>query len=173
MKIPVYKIKIPEYQVKTKPDFKTISKKIDSFLIKKFLGQKIAIRCLGSQDHPGKTVNQLIKIIKKLGTDRYDPKRIGDRYENIENKKIDFFATDYKINKKGNYLEHFLRSFYLYPIKIGERPIKVDIIILYDRTKLKKVFHHYKDRPEIKNDGFVFKNPENKTSALEGIVRII
>ena len=92
MEISTYKIKIPEYKVKTfrkkskkinynatpwygikipkvywdnKPDFEKIREKIDNCLKRNFLGKKIAIRVLSSQEHKGKSVNDLIKIIKK------------------------------------------------------------------------------------------------------------
>ncbi|MBI2136108.1 hypothetical protein HYU06_03485 [Candidatus Woesearchaeota archaeon] len=84
MAVPVYQIKISEYSVKSKPDWVAI-------------GKKVAIRCLGSQEHKGKSVNALIKIIMGLGHDRYDFSKKGDRYENVENKKIDFFALDFKV----------------------------------------------------------------------------
>ena len=132
MSIPVYQVTIPQYQVDIQPNFKNIGAKIDKCIIKHFVGQKVSIRCIGSQDHPGKSVDALVTIIKKLGTDRYDPKRQGDRYENIGNKPIDIFALDFKISEKGKYLEQFIESFYYWPKKFGEKPIKLDVVILYD-----------------------------------------
>src|SRR3989339_1710772 len=96
----------------------------------------------------------------------------GDRYENVENKPIDIFALDFKITEKKKYLEHFIEPFYFWPIKFGNNPIKLDIIILYDRTKLQKVVHRYEGRKDIKRDGFVFKKPNNKVGALMGIIKI-
>ena len=114
-KIPVYQVKVPEYKLKkfrktskkidyagtpwfnlripkvyadNKPDFTKIGAKVDKCLKKHFLGKKVAVRVLGSEEHEGKSINELIKIIKILGYDRYNPKRKGERYENIENKKI-------------------------------------------------------------------------------------
>lgn len=173
MEIPVYKIRAPEYQIETQPDFKAIGEKIDRTIKNHFLGQKLIIRCLSSQDHPGKTTDELINIIKKIGTDRYDPSRKGDRYENVENKSIDIFAFDFKITKGGSYLEHFIEPFYLEPKKFKGEPIKLDVVILYDRAKLKKVFHKYEGRDDTKKDGFVFKEPENKVNAIKGIIKII
>ncbi|MDD2934976.1 MAG: hypothetical protein PHX25_00705 [Candidatus Pacebacteria bacterium] len=172
MSIPIYQVKVPEYQTDVQPDFKTIGAKIDRCIIKHFLDQKLAIRGIGSQDHPGKSTDDLIKIIKKIGTDRYDPNRKGDRYENVENKQIDIFALDFKITEKGKYLEQFIEPFYFWPKKFGEKPIKLDVIILYDRAKMKKVAHKYEGRNDIKKDGFVFKEPENKAGAIKGIIKI-
>ena len=122
------------------------------------MGRKIGFRLLGSMEHPGKSVQDIIKIIKKLGYDRYAPKRIGDRYEKIEGKKIDFFALDFTVGnvKEEECVMHALESFYYYPIITREKPIRVDIGIVYDLNQLRIIEHQYKGREgEIKRDGFV------------------
>ena len=173
MTIPVYNAKVPEYNVKSKPDWFSIGAKIDKTIKKYFLGKKVAIRCLSSKEHNGMAIDDLIKIIKKLGTDRHNPKRKGERYENIENKKIDFFALDFRIKKDSAIIENFIEPFYTWPIKFGGKPIRINVILIYDLSKLKRVYHQYKGRNDIKKDGFVFKNPENKRKALLGIIKIL
>ncbi len=173
MTIPVYQIKIPHYHVRTKPDWESIGKKIDKLIINNFLGKKIAIRCISSREHKGKSMDDLVRIVKKSGTDRYSKRRKGDRYENIENKKIDFFALDYKVKKNSEMLWQFIWSFYVFPIKFGHKPVRLDLAIIYDYNKLKKVYHKYKGRKDVKNDGFVFKDPENKKQALLGMIKIL
>jgi hypothetical protein len=171
-RIPIYQITIPEYSVKTKPDWKGIGAKVDKKIRQYFLNKKVAIRCLSSVEHKGKSADELIKIIKKIGFDRYDPTRKGDRYENIENKHIDFFALDFKIGRDTKMMEKFIEPFYIWPSKFGRTPIRLDIVIIYDLAKLRRVVHQYKGRKDIKKDGFVFKNPENKKEAILGIVKI-
>ena len=173
MAIPVYCISIPEYHVKTKPDSVFIGAKIDKIIKKHFLGQNIVIRCLGSQEHKGKTVKSLVKIIKNLGVDKYNTKRKGEKYENVENKHIDFFALDFKITQKGKYTENFIEPFYAYPKHDDKSPVRIDIIIVYDLSKLKRVLHKYEGRTDIKRDGFVFKNPANKPDAIKGIIKVL
>jgi len=173
-KIPVYTIKIPEYDVNEKrPNHKKIGEKLDKIIKQHFLNKKIAIRALGSQEHEGKSQENLIKIIKQTGTDRYDSKREGDRYENVERKKIDFFAWKLKITKEFNLMKLFILEFYRWPKKSRGYPVKVDIIIIYDPNKLKTITHRYKWRRDIKRDGFVFKNQKNKKGAILGIIKII
>ena len=171
--IPVYNVKIPEYNVKSKPDWVLIGAKIDKIIKQYYMGEQVVIRCLSSKVHNGKTIGNLIKIIKKLGTDRYNPKRKGERYENIENKKIDFFALDFRIKKDSAIMENFIEPFYTWPIKFGGSPIRINIAIIYDLSKLKRVHHQYEGRNDIKKDGFVFKNPENKIESLKGIIKIL
>lgn len=171
-KIPVYKIKLPEYTEEKKPDYNSIGRKIDTIIKKHFLNRKVAIRCISSKEHNGKSTEEIIKILKKTGTDRYDRKIKGDRYDNQENKRIDFFALDFKVTEKSKMLNSFIKSFYEWPQNIDSKPIMVDLIMLYDRAQLRMVPHTY-DGKRKKRDGFVFKNPKDKISALKGIIRIL
>ncbi|NQU78915.1 hypothetical protein HQ545_04045 [Candidatus Woesearchaeota archaeon] len=156
---PWYNLKIPQVYWDNKPDFEKIGAKIDNSLKKHFLGKKVAIRVLGSEEHKEKSINEMIKIIKKLGYDRYDVNRKGDRYENLDNHHIDFFALEFKVETDKSYFKYFLEPFYFWPIADREKPIRIDIAIVYDLSKLKIVEHRYKGREkEIKKDGFVFKN---------------
>ncbi|MBI4440942.1 hypothetical protein HY639_02130, partial [Candidatus Woesearchaeota archaeon] len=148
--IPIYQVSVPEYKIQkfrqsknemdyavtpwcnikipmvywdNKPDFEKIGAKIDNCLKSHFLGKEVAIRVLGSEEHKGKSIDDLIKIIKKVGHDRYDPKRKGDRYENLDKKHIDIFALDFKIRKNGEYFKHILEPFYFWPIADRNKPV--------------------------------------------------
>lgn len=173
LEIPIYEIRLPEYNVKIEPDCESIGDRIDELIKKHFFGQRLAIRAIGSQEHPGKTKKELIDIILKIGTDRYDSKRKGDRYENVQNKKIDLFALDGLVGKKFKVSGQLIESFYKYPIESGENPIRIDILILYDLKKLKRVVHRYSGRKDIKRDGFIFIYPKDKIGAIKGIIKVI
>tara|TARA_Y100000310_G_scaffold292191_1_gene320769 strand:- start:216 stop:737 length:522 start_codon:yes stop_codon:yes gene_type:complete len=170
--VPVYTVSCPEYSVEKKPDAKVIGKKIDALIKKHFLRKKVIIRCIGSQEHEDKTVDELIAIIKRLGTDRYDPQRVGDRYENLEEKQIDIFALDFFVEEDTEMLKDFIEPFFTYPVEIGKEPVRLDIVIIYDATQLNCVIHSYENGKD-KYDGFAFRDPRNKTDALLGIIKII
>lgn len=171
---PWYNIKIPKAYWEKRPDFESIGRKIDGCLKKHFLGKRVAIRALGSSEHKGKSADEVIAIIKRLGHDHYNLSRKGDRYENIDNKKIDFFALDFRVKPSGEYFRQFVEPFYFWPIADREKPIKIDIAIVYDSAKLRRVVHRYKGREnEMKKDGFVFCDPEKKADAVLGIIKII
>jgi hypothetical protein len=172
MSIPVYTISIPEYHVKTEPNHKAIGKRIDDVLKKHFLRQRLAIRAISSKDHKGKSVDDLIKIVKKLGTDRYSPRRKGDRYENLGNKKIDLFALVRKVTPKSKITWQFIWSFYEYPKSAGQKPTRIDLLVLYDPKQLKIVSHTY-DGKRIKRDGYVFRDQQNKAKALRGFMKVL
>ncbi|MCB0847558.1 MAG: hypothetical protein KDE26_30110 [Bacteroidetes bacterium] len=170
---PWYNIEIPVVYWKNRPDFAAIGGKMDQCLKKHFLGQKVVIRALGSEEHPDKSIDDLIEIILQTGHDRYDPNRKGDRYENIENKHIDIFAMAFEIQQEGSYFEYFLEPFYFFPVAEQKKPVRVDIAIIYDPKQLVVVEHHYQGREnETKKDGFVFKYPDKKAEAILGIIKI-
>ena len=199
-RIPVYQVSVPQYQVKklnagtatieyaatpwfsfripkayedNKPDFARIGAKIDACLKKHFLRKEVAVRVIGSQEHE-KSIDDLVKIIRRLGHDHYDPHRKGDRYENLDQKHIDFFALDFKVTASGAYFQQFIEPFYYWPLADRKEPIRIDLAIIYDLSRLEVVEHRYKGREaEIKRDGFVFRDPGRKRDAILGIIKIL
>ncbi|PIR02898.1 MAG: hypothetical protein COV60_03255 [Candidatus Magasanikbacteria bacterium CG11_big_fil_rev_8_21_14_0_20_43_7] len=172
--IPLYTLPLPEYHASPEPDHGAIGKKVDDFLKEHFLGQYVAVRCLSSGDHPGKSVDDLIDIIQTEGWDRYDPQREGDRYENNEGKHIDFFAFDYTIAQESEIFSMFTWPFYHWEIEKSGRPLRIDLILLYKPSKLEQVYFTYASREDEgdRSDGWIFKNPKNKRGALVGIIQL-
>ncbi len=168
----VYAVHLPAYQVTAQPDHKALGKIVDTELKKHFLGKTIVARGIGSSEHPGKSIDELIEIIRREGTDRYDPKRVGDRYENIGNKYIDLFGFRRKITARAQLFKGVIYGFYHSAIGIHGRPTRIDVLIIYDASKLKAVVHQYAGRDDKKRDGFVFKDPDNKIGAVLGIIKV-
>jgi hypothetical protein len=168
----IWQILLPEYRVETEPDHKAIGKLIDRELRKYFMGRTIVVRGISSNAHTGKSVGDLIEIIKRDGTDRYDPGRAGDRYENIQDKRIDLFAFRRKVTPRMRLFKDISWGFYHGGIAIHGAPIRIDIVIIYDAAKLKRVIHQYEGRTDLKRDGFVFTDPDRKQEALLGILCI-
>ncbi|WP_157181055.1 hypothetical protein [Actinopolymorpha alba] len=172
MNIPVFTVDLPQYHVGAEPDHVAVGKVVDAEIRRHLLGRMVVVRGIGAQDHPGKTVDDLVDIIKRDGTDRYDPTRKGDRYENIQNKQIELFAFWRKVTPLMRLFQDISWGFYHSAIAIHGRPTRIDILIIYDATKLKVVVHQYEGRADKKRDGFVFREPTRKSEALLGIVRI-
>jgi hypothetical protein len=168
----VIHLAVPEYQVNTEPDYKAIGKIVDNELRKHFTGRTIVARGIGSSEHPNETIDELVEIIKRAGTDRYDPNRIGDRYENIQGKHIDLFGFRRKVGPRMQLFKDVVYGFYHSALGIHGKAVRIDILIIYDSAKLKEVIHQYAGRTDKKRDGFAFREPENKRGALLGIVKI-
>lgn len=168
----VLNVHLPHYNLDSEPDHKSIGKPVDELLKQHFMGQTVLIRALGSMEHPGKTVDELIKIIETNGTDRYDPERPGDRYVNIQGRYIDLYALRRTISPRTKLFWQLSWSFYQSPLKTRGYPVKVDILVIYDPKELKAVVHQPEGHPYVKRDGFVFKHPEDKAAAMLGIIKI-
>lgn len=172
MDIKVLTVAVPEYRVDREPDHRAVGKVVDAEIKGHFMGRTVVARGIGSQEHPGKTVDDLVEIIERHGTDRYDPDRKGDRYDNIQGKHIDLFAFRRKVTPRMRLFEHIVWGFYHSAIMLDRRPCRIDILTLYDATKLTAVLHQYEGRTDKKRDGYAFKDPERKRDALLGIVKV-
>lgn len=163
---------LTDYGVETEPDHKTVGKPVDNLLKEHFMGETVVVRGVASSEHPDKTIGELIEIIQSTGTDRYDPGRIGDRYENIQGKHIDLFAFRRKITPRTELFKDITWGFYHGAKTIHGKPMRIDILTIYDAAQLKAVVHQYEGRDDIKRDGFVFKSPANKVGALKAVVKL-
>lgn len=166
-------ISIPGYQIDSPPDEKKIGTILDKLIIDNFPNEFILIRGIASSEHPNLTINELIDTIKKTGTDKYDPIRKGDRYENIDNKRIDLFAFPAHVNDSLAICDQLIYGFYHSAIGVHGRPFKVDILMIYNAKQMQKVPHKYFGRDDVKEDGFIFKDPKYKKRALLGIIKIL
>lgn len=172
--IPIFTIYLPEYNVDSEPDHEKIGKIVDDEIKKYFMGQAILLRGLASIEHPGKSIDELIEIIKRDGTDRYDLVRVGDRYENIENKHIDFFALKFEVAKNTEMFSQLTWPFYHWGIEDRGFPLRCDILIIYDPLKLEQIDFTYAGREHegSRDDGFVFKDSANKPATIKAIFKI-
>jgi hypothetical protein len=136
------------------------------------MGKKVVIRCIGSQDHPNLSLNELTDIVLKTGTDKYDPARTGIGYKEFIRKgiSVDFYGEDIEMTKDTHIMGQALWE--MHHSAIGDRGygVHVDLVLIYDYDQLSMVMDLYEHHPT--SDGFVFKNPENKSAALLGVIKI-
>ena len=150
----ISEVNIPSYDIEKEPDDKAIGEIVDNELKKRFSGKQVLVRAVASSEHHGKTVEELLQVIAQTGTDRYDPKRTGDRYENIEDKHIDLFAFPADISPDTVIFNQAVWGFYHSSKAVHGYPMRIDIVIVYDATKMNQVIHQYEGREDLKDDGF-------------------
>lgn len=165
-------IDLPQYDIQQAPDADAIGKIVDDEIKKNFLGKSIVVRGIASSEHPDKSIDELIEIISKIGTDKYNPERKGDRYENIENKHIDLFGVPATVAEDSEIFKVIVWGFYHSAKAVHGYPVRIDVVIIYDAAQLDQVFHRYEGRDDIKDDGFVFRSPEDKVRAVLGVIKI-
>jgi dephospho-CoA kinase len=171
--VPVITIHLPQYRIDAEPNYKSIGKIVDDELRKYFTNRTIVARGIGSSEHSGKTIDELVEIIKHDGTDRYDPYRKGDRYETIDNKHIDVFGFRRKVGPHMQLFKDVVYGFYHSALGIHGKAVRIDILIIYDAAKVKTVLHQYEGRADKKRDGFVFRDPTRKAEAVLGIIKVL
>jgi len=154
------------------PDDQAIGKVVDDELRKHFLGKSVLVRGIASSEHPDKTIDKLIDIIAQTGTDRYDPNRPGDRYENVDGKHIDLFAFPVIIKPNTKVFNQVVWGFYHSSIAVHGYPMRIDVVSVYDASQMQQVLHRYEGRGDIKDDGFTFRDAAAKSAALLGIIKI-
>ncbi len=171
-KISLYEIYVPEYTVDKEPDHDLVGSKVDALFKEHFLDKKIIVRCLSMVDHVNLTLDELVNIIIKTGTDRYDPNIAGDRYDNVEDKHIDIFALEIKVTEEEKIFKNFTVPFYEYPLEMSGTPMRLDLVTVYDASKFNNVLHSYGDG-RIKDDAFTFKDSKNKQEAVLAVIKIL
>jgi hypothetical protein len=187
MPVKVISVSVPEYKIDKKPDYLNIGKKVDKSIEQNFSDRKYVYRAIGIDDHPDLSLDELVSIILKSGTDKYDPQRNGvchDQYTvydydiqagsfEIKDGKIVILPTDTYPTLFGDTIYDFYENA---PQDRGY-PVRVDILIFYDPNQLE----HAKQigklkagiRPELAKYLYRFKDRENKKNALLGIVKIL
>ena len=165
-------IVIPAHRPGKAPDHGVVGRKLDKLLKQHFMGKKVVVRCIGSQDHPRLGLDDLTDIIMKSGTDKYDPERLGVGYEEFDRKgvQVDLYGEDVTITKDTEIMGQALWE--MHHSAIGDRGygVHVDLVLIYDYDKLNMVMNLYAHHHT--SDGFVFKEPSTKQAALLGVIKI-
>lgn len=163
---------IPTHKPGKAPNHKVVGENLDKLIKQHFMGKKVVIRCIGSQDHPNLSLDELTDIVLKTDTDKYDPARMGIGYEAFVRKgvKVDFYGEDMIVTKDAKIMGQALWE--MHHSAIGDRGygVHVDLALVYDYDQLDMVMNLYEHHPT--SDGFVFKNPGNKQAALLGVIKI-
>lgn len=168
----VLTVPLADYTVDTEPDHTGIGRRVDDAIREHFAGRKIVARGISADEHPDLSVDDLVKIILSTGTDRYDPGRAGDRYDNIDGKHIDLFGFRRTVTPGMKLFANLSWGFYHSSIEIHGRPTRLDIVTIYDASQLRAVLHQYEGRPDRKRDGYRFSNPERKAAAVLGVIKL-
>lgn len=168
----VLTVSLPDYTVETEPDHSKIGHQVDDVIRGNFAGRKIVARGLSADDHPGRSVDDLVAIIVSTGIDRYDPQRQGDRYTNVDRKQIDLFGFRRTVTPRMQLFAALSWGFYHGAIEIHGHPTRLDIVTIYDSTQLRAVLHQYEGRTDRKRDGFRFVDPQHPSSTVLGVLKL-
>lgn len=175
----ILEVSIPEYTLESQPDYKAVGEKVDKALAENFEGRFLA-RCLSATDHPQYTLDELVDIIVKAGTDKYDPNRKMVAHETFGAYDLDLQAGEIIIENGKVVSEPFsedVRRFYENTLLDRGYRLRIDLIVLYDPTQLARAEKINKDHPgtdpHLEEYLWKFRDSKNKAGALAGILKIL
>ncbi len=175
----IIEVSIPEYSIDSQPDYLAIGEKIDKVVSENFEG-KFLVRALSIADHPQYTLDDLVGIILKTGTDKYDPDRKGVAYEEFEPYRPDIQAGEVIIENGviiGESFSEDIRRFYENTLFDRGYRLRIDLFVFFDPNQMIKAQKLDESKlsaePHLEEYLWRFKNPDNKPEALMGIVKIL
>jgi len=174
----IISLPLPEYNIKSQPDYEAIGKKIDKVLEDNFSGKDVAIRALSLTDHPQLSLDEFANIIVTTGTDKYDIDRKGVDHEAFEPYQADIqagFSTVGK-NHSGEGAD-FIKKFYENVLYDRGYRLRLDLLVIYDLHQLVRAAKVDQSKPNVASHLepylFKFKNPDNKPQAVLGIIKLL
>ena len=175
----IIEISIPEYAIETQPDYKSVGEKIDKTIGDNFDGTFL-LRALSMIDHPQYTLDELVSIILKTGTDKYDINRKGVAHEEFEPYKPDIQAGEIVVKSGkiiGESLSEDVKRFYENTLIDRGYRLRTDLIVLYDPQQFVQAEKTDDTKPSVASHLekylWKFKNPKNKSKAVAGIIKIL
>ncbi len=175
-KVRVYAVPLPGYRIEGPPDY-TLGENVDRVIRDHFDVHRIIVRAISSADHPPLTLDQLAHRIRAKGTDRYDPERRGVAHEQFAPYHADLQGGPFgREPGAASFFAGVMRHFYEdAPIDRG-RPLRVDLLLIYDRDALVPADTpdpgSPRVRPGLETFLFRFKDPDRKPEALIGLIKI-
>lgn len=183
----VIEVRLPEYNVKKKPDYVKLGRKVDRIMEKSFNDGKYILRAISTDEHPQLSLNELAQTVIKTGTDKYEHGRKGAAHKEFSGYDYDIQAGKIliksgklqlpKSNKHRTEFGDIIWHFYEHAPHDRRYSVRIDLLLIYDSSKLKKArkFHPKARslRKGLNRYLYKFKNPENKREALLGIVKIL
>jgi hypothetical protein len=183
----VITISVPEYTVVKKPDYLMLGKTVDKAIENNFENGKYIYRALSIDNHPGLTLDRLISIILKLGTDKYDPERKSVCHEQFSVYDYDIQAGSFVIKDSKIVIEESdtyptlfgdtIYDFYENAPQDRGYPVRIDLLVLYDPKKLELAkLKNPKAAgvdPGLAKYLYKFTDSKNKRGALLGVIKIL
>ena len=162
-------IDCPEYTLDDHMELGNVSTCIDAAIREHYLGNEIIVRAVQSGKHE-KSRQELIEYILRHGDDRHQ--KASESAANASDDAIDLHGYQCTVNQEP--ISHFiLQGFHIFKPKALERPQhRADLWLIYDSGQLQNVPYMHTRHNVIAKDGFRYKHPDKKPSALLGMIVI-
>lgn len=175
-RVQVLSVPLPEYRIDREPDY-GLGERVDRVIRAHFGVNRIIVRAISSMDHRPLTLDELAEVVREEGTDRYDPSRRAVAQEQFEPYHPDFHGGPFSIDRdETSFFGGVMRHFYENAPTDRGYPLRIDLLLIYDRDQLLSADTPDPGRPHVRppleSFLFRFKNPGRKREALIGLVKI-
>jgi hypothetical protein len=183
----IVEVRVPEYFVGQEPDYLAVGNKVDRVIEANFPDGKYILRAIGLDDHPGLTLEELVRVIRSTGTDKHDPDRRAVGHDEFSGYDYDLQAGPVEIRGSrlvltarerfptvfGGVVWHFYHGA---PEDRGHA-VRIDLLMLYDPSALRKARKFHPNAKGVRRGLnqflFKFKDPKGKREALLGLVKVL
>ncbi len=175
--VKVIELLLPEYDVSknlNETEYRIISKKIDDVIKQHYLGQTTVVRGISSSTKEA-DLDEVIRQICETGTDYEVRGEVTEASKKWKKEaEGDLFGNKKTIKEGAEITYNNIKLSYEKPTdsKGNPKPQKVDVIMIYDASKLEQLAPYEGKNGKMKTDAYKFLNPEQKQEALIGIIKI-
>ena len=180
-------VSVPEYTVDREPDFRSLGGKVDRAIEVNFPDGKYVLRAVSLDEHPTLTIAELTRMILTVGTDKYDPQRRSVGQDEFSGYDYDIQAGTIEIRDSRLVIgpeERYRTIFggtawhFYHGAKLDRgRPVRIDLIMLYDPTKLVRARKWHPRAKSVRRGLnhflYKFKDPHHKDAGLRGLVQVL
>ena len=176
--VKVIEVSLPEYDVSknlNETDYRNISTKIDDIIKQHYSGKTVVVRGISSSTK-NDDLDEVIRQIYETGTDYEVQGEVTEASKKWKKEADgDLFGNKKTIKEDTEITYNNIKLSYERPRdeKGKPRPQKVDVIMIYDSSKLKQLAPYEGKNGKMKTDAYNFLNPKQKQEALIGIIKIV
>jgi len=147
-----------QYDANKAPDYKAIGEQINEHLKKHFKGQKIVVHPISKEEHPDRTIEDVLNHLLEHGTERAEEK---NKEQPGKENAYDFLGNYHEIHEKSDIMSAYAK----------DNQMKVDLVAVYDSEHVEKI--PYSGKSKGIGDAYKFKQPDKKSSALKAVLKIV
>ena len=175
----------PEYRLDQKPDYLSIGTKVDAVIGNGLADGEYIARAIGSSDHPGKSLEDVVAIIAGTGTDKYEAGRtdVGgfEGYDHdFQGGRLDIVngrPVEVEEDALPTFFGDVVYRFYEFTPFDRGYSVRIDILMIYHAHALQRASYVRPEVPRVREKLeqylFKFKDPTRKADALAAIVKIL
>ncbi len=178
-------VSLPEYTLDSEPDYAALGPRVDAAIARHLPDGEYVYRALGQDDHPQFSLDELVALILRLGTDRYDPARRGVAHEEFAPYDYDLQAGSFTLragrlrdpDADSSLFGDTMRNFYVKTLYDRGYRVRVDLLTIYHADHLERAPKRDPEAPgvapHLESYLYRFKDRSRRAAALAAVVKVL